>query len=272
MIIPMKGLLLHFYRFLITGTVGLATFLSVALSAQATDIQNDQYEGTLGTSRIGMTVIREGNVIKGGHYFYQRFLQDIPITGSTQNSQITLMEAGGGTFHLHFVGNGSEGGQPLNFENSVGMNGIWMSSDGSRSYPVSLRGSTFSEGENTGRRYRDVTDESDSAFESRVQTAFRAILRGDKTTAVRFISFPLRVNSPASRGKKFRNREEVLAAWNDLFTPSMMAKLQDALPHDMFVHQGMAMLGDGDAWFDSKGLAVLNIPEPAASSGAEHAP
>lgn len=40
----------------------------------------------------------------------------------------------------------------------------------------------------------------------------------------------------------------------------MIAKLQAALPHDMFVHEGMAMIGDGGAWFDSKGLAVLNLP------------
>src|SRR5437660_1495207 len=75
-----------------------------------------QYEGNLGDARIGLTVKREGNKIVGGHYFYQKFLRDIPITGSTENSHITLAESGEGTFHLHFVGNGSEKGQPLDFD------------------------------------------------------------------------------------------------------------------------------------------------------------
>jgi hypothetical protein len=51
-----------------------------------------------------------------------------------------------------------------------------------------------------------------------------------------------------------------LAAWNDFFTPAMIAELQRALPHDMFVHNGMAMIGNGEAWFDAKGLKALNVP------------
>jgi hypothetical protein len=40
------------------------------------------------------------------------------------------------------------------------------------------------------------------------------------------------------------------------------------LPHDMFVHEGMAMVGDGEAWFDAKGLAVLNLT--SGSQSANH--
>ena len=28
----------------------------------------------------------------------------------------------------------------------------------------------------------------------------------------------------------------------------------------MFVRNGMAMIGNGEAWFDDKGLATLNVP------------
>ena len=219
-----------------------------------------QYEGNLGDARIGLTVKREGNKIVGGHYFYQKFLRDIPITGSTEDSDITLAEPGGGIFHLHFVGNASEKGQPLDFDNSVGMEGIWTDATGNKTYPVSLHGTTIGTGADEGHRYRDVTNESDEAFEGRVQSLVRAILRNDKPAAARLISYPLRVNGPGQEHRAFRNSADVLAAWNDLFTPAMLAKLQAALPHDMFVHQGMAMIGDGEAWFDSKGLSVLNLP------------
>jgi len=118
--------------------------LSVTISAQYDhDIELHQFEGNMGKSRIGMTVARRGNTIEGGHYFYQKFLQDIPIAGSVTDSHITLTEPGGGAFHLRFVDNGSEGSQSLDFENSVGMDGNWTSAGGSRTYSVSLRGATI---------------------------------------------------------------------------------------------------------------------------------
>ena len=190
-----------------------------------------------------MTVIREGNKAEGGHYFYQKFLRDIPITGSTKDSQVTLTEPGGSTFYLHFVGNGSEGGRPLDFENSIGMAlGRALTELGAT---VSLRGTFILPRVGNGRRYSDVTSEGDTAFEGRVQAFFRSVLRGDKTLAARFISYPLNVNFPNRKRRKFRDSAEVLSAWNDIFTPAMITTLQRDLPHDMFVHNGMVMLGDG---------------------------
>jgi len=225
-----------------------------------------QYEGHLGDARIGLTVKHEGNKIVGGHYFYQKYLRDIPITGATENSHVTLAESGGGTFHLHFVGNGSEKGQPLDFDNSVGMEGTWTDATGKKTYPVSLDGTTIGGSADEGHRYRDVTNESDEAFEGRVQSLIRAVLHNDKAAAGRLISYPLRVNGPGRQHRTFRGSADVLAAWNDLFTPAMLAKLQAALPHDMFVHEGMAMIGDGEAWFNAKGLAVLNLPSGLAGN------
>ncbi len=249
----------------------LLGFCAVLSSQQKNELVQHQYEGKLGTSRIGLTVIREGKNIKGGHYFYQKFLRDIPITGSTQGSHVALVEEGGGTFSLDFVGNGSEGSKPLDFENSVGMNGTWTSKDGSHNYAVSLRGTTIREADNRPR-YADVTKESDAEFEKRVQSLIGAVLHGDKAAAVRLISYPLAVNGSKREHWRLRTSGEVLAAWDDLFTPAMTGKFESALPHDMFVHQGMAMIGDGEAWFDDKGLAVLNTPtephEAAARSSS----
>ncbi len=157
-----------------------------------------QYEGHLGDARIGLTVKREGNKIVGGHYFYQRYLRDIPITGATENSHITLAESGGGTFHLHFVGNGSEKGQPLDFDNSVGVEGTWTDTTGQKTYPVSLRGTTIGDSTDEGHRYRDVTNESDEAFEGRVQSLIRAVLRNDKAIVAQLIQLPAAGQRPGA--------------------------------------------------------------------------
>jgi hypothetical protein len=252
--------------FWIIGVASMMLFPACVLARQNNELVQHQYEGNLGKSRIGMTIIHERNRIDGGHYFYQKFLKDIPITGSVKDSQITLMEGAGGTFQLHFVGNGSEGDHPLDFENSIGMDGTWKSADGTRVYPVSLQGTLIRSGADNVHRYSDVTSESDTAFESRVQLFLRAALRGDKATAVRFISYPLNVNFPNGKVRKFRDSAEILAAWNDIFTPAMISNLQGDLPHDMFVRNGMAMLGRGEAWFDAKGLATVNVPSPTTSA------
>ena len=253
---------------LLAGLVCHSAFPAIAYGRQSDDVVQHQYEGSLGKSRIGMTILREGDKIEGGHYFYQRYLVDIPITGTVEDgSRVTLREPGGGTFHLHFVGNGSEGNEPLDFENSIGMEGTWSSADGSRSYPVTLHGTVIRDGEG-GRRYGDVTTEDDARFERHVQTFFRAVLNGDKATAVASISYPLDVSFPNGKSRKYENAAQVLAGWNDLFTPAMMALLRQDLPHDMFVHDGMAMLGNGEAWFDARGLAALNVPAASRLSSS----
>ena len=235
--------------------------LLVFVPAQGGGPFEQQYQGTLGGSRVGLTVVYQGTAIASAHYFYQRYLADIPLTGSVENSRITLQETAG-VFHLHFVGNGSEGGRPLDFENSVGMEGEWTSADGRQSYPVKIggvAGRAYAPGE---RYYAAVTNESDAAFESRVQSLYRAVLGGDKPAAVRFISYPLTVNPANGVHKVYRSGAEVLAAWNQIFTPQLIALLREDLPHEMFVHEGMAMLGNGEVWFDNKGLAVVNTPSP----------
>ena len=35
---------------------------------------------------------------------------------------------------------------------------------------------------------------------------------------------------------------------------------RNAMPHDMFVRNGQAMLGDGVAWFGAKGVQTINVP------------
>jgi len=221
-----------------------------------------QYQGTLGSSSIGMTIVRVGNTIKGGHYFYRKYLEDIPLTGTEQDSTVTLREPGGGTFHLHFTGNGSNGTAPLDFENSIGMEGTWTRPDGLHTDRVLLRGTAIEYG-NPDDRYASITSAPAAVFEKRVQSLVRAVLAGDRTTAIRFISYPLSVNLANGERKRCHTPAEVLAAWDEIFTAALVEDLRKDLPHDMFVHEGAAMLGNGEAWFDAKGLSTVNVPAAA---------
>jgi hypothetical protein len=55
-----------------------------------------------------------------------------------------------------------------------------------------------------------------------------------------------------------QNPVQLEANWSRVFSPAFIAKLREDIPHEMFVHEGEAMLGQGKLWFDDKGLTVVN--------------
>lgn len=60
------------------------------------------YAGMLGDVPIGMTLSISGNTIaEGRHYYYRKYLKDIPLIG-TAGSDLHLAEQGGG-FFLCFI-------------------------------------------------------------------------------------------------------------------------------------------------------------------------
>lgn len=223
-----------------------------------TTVSRETFTGTAGQNRIGMTLlVNAAGVVVGGHFFYASDLKDIPLQAGTQGSGITLFAPGGGQFALRFKGNGSEAGKPLDFHNSIGMEGRWMKSDGS--YPVKLQMQQSSEGPADARWYEDVTRESDAAFEARVQGFYKAVLAGESGTAARYVDFPVRVNHDG-KSRVVRTAAQLSAEWSQIFTPVCVDAFRNAMPHDMFVRNGQAMLGDGVVWFGPKGAQVINVP------------
>ncbi len=234
-----------------------ALLLSGAAYAQhAADVVTASYTGTLGPARIGMTLVVEGaKVLPPSHYFYASHLTDIPLSGSVAASEVRLQEPGGGIFSLAFKGNGSEGRQTLTFENSVGMVGTWTGSG--RNFPVALNGGGGS-GPASARWYHDITSESDAAFEAKPQRFYRAVLAGDRDAAARYVDFPLRVNVAPGKQISITTPAQLKAQWNQIFPAAWLKQAAEAMPHDMGIADGMAMLGPGLAYFSQNGVEVIN--------------
>jgi hypothetical protein len=236
----------------------LSLSLGRALAQEAGNATLLSYQGTLGPTRIGLTVVvKSSNTITGGHYFYAKYLTDIPLTGTMKSGGLSLDGKDGGAFALAFVGNGSEGGKPLNFDNSVGLEGTW-SKDG-KSLPVKLAAEGQSPVTASGRWYEMVTGQSDAAFEAKAQGFCKAALAGDSAAAAKYVSFPLRVNHNG-KNRTIHNAAELAAQWETIFTPAYLTALKNDIPHDLSVIQGQAMLGDGQAFFSDQGATALNIP------------
>jgi hypothetical protein len=242
---------------------GLLAVLSAGIGGVPAFAQNSAgingvtLQGTLGGIRIGMALqINNLNVVERAHYFYARSLRDIPLTGNVDGSTVRLHEAGGGSFILKFRGNGSEGGRALNLSNSVGLDGTW--SDGTQSLPVRLDFESRWDSAPGLRWYANLTDESDAAFEARVRGFRTSVLKGDREAAAKYVDFPLRVNYP--RTHVVRSAAQLSAEWDEIFTPVFVKALRATIPHDMFVHNGQAMLGDGLVWFNATGATAINPP------------
>jgi hypothetical protein len=240
----------------------LGVILSIAvgplLAQDLAELTQIVYDGTLGPAHIGLTLlVKSNNTVAGGHYFYAKYLTDIPLTGALQPSTLVLQGNDGGGFALKFIGNGREGAQALNFDNSVGLEGTWSMDGKTLPVKLSMRGrSTVSA---SGRWYEMVTDDTDAEFEARVQGFYKAALAGDRAAAARYISFPLRVNHNGT-SRIVLSASELAAQWDTIFTPAYLAALKNDLPHDLSIVRGQAMLGAGDAFFSSKGATALNLP------------
>lgn len=229
---------------------------SSAPEAASAAVESWTMRGTVGPYPVGLSVsLTPGGTIVRGHYFYTRHLADIPLEGTTDGDHLTLTEPDGGRFDLHLTA-ASGAAAPLTFATATGLAGDWRK--GSVRLPVALSFESMDSGVPGAARYAEVTDEAAAAYEARVRRFLRGVLDNDRARAAAAVSYPLRVNGP--RRRIIRDRKALLAQWDSLFTPAYVATLRTAVPHDMFVRNGLAMVAGGALWFDARGAAVLNLP------------
>jgi hypothetical protein len=241
-----------------TMAVGLGSAAVIAVAAHAQTGGGETYElvGTVGTHAVGASITINGAAFELGHYFYVSQLKDIPLTGSVNGRTVTLTEPGGGVFHLTLQGPGGAGGDGSSFATSTELDGTWT--QGAQTLPVKLGMDSAFDGAPSGHLYADVTSASDADFEAMVRRFLTAVLAGDKPGAAAAVSYPLRVNG--THTLTVRTRAALIADWSRVFTPGLIAQLRTAVPHEMFVHEGQAMVAGGAAWFDAKGASALNEP------------
>ena len=236
--------------------IGGALMAAVVALAQPATAQTYELVGTVGTHPVGAAITVAGGRITEAHYFYDSHLQDIVLVGSVVGRTVTLMESEGGVFTLTLQGNGGVGGDGSSFATSTSLTGTWT--EGAQTLPVKLAMDWVLDGAPDGHRYADVTQASDAAFEAMARRFLTAALAGDKAKAALVVSYPLAVNGNPSL--TVRTRAALIADWARIFTPAMLAQLRTAVPHEMFVHEGQAMVAGGLVWFDAKGASAINEP------------
>ncbi|MBB2200799.1 hypothetical protein [Gluconacetobacter tumulisoli] len=213
--------------------------------------------GSVGPCRVGVNLaVRDHRDLVAAHYFYARTLVDIPLAGGIAGEHVTLREAGGGLFDLHFETNDGTAQHPLDVQTSTGLVGTW--SGKGRVLPVRLEFDTI-DGRQGADRYRDVTDAPAPVFEALVRRFLHGAITGNRPETVAAVSFPLTIH--AAKTYVVPDRAQLLARWPRIFTSCFIAALRTAVPHEMFVRNGSAMVSNGAAWFDARGAFSLNLPD-----------
>lgn len=249
-----------FYRTLWSLSILVFTFASptIAQNNSSSGTATEVMEGRIGNHRIGLNItVKDYTTFVAAHYYYASTLTNIPLTGAIAPENVILTEPGEGIFHLHLTTNDASVVRPLTFSTSTGLNGTWTK--GLIVLPVTLAFETDYVGRGPARWYEEVTSESDAAFEWRVHRFLQGAIAGNREEVVSAASFPLHVQ--ARRSMVIRNRAELIARWSQIFTPHYVTILSGAIPHEMFVHNGQAMVANGAAWFGAKGAVALNIAD-----------
>ena len=244
----------------IIAAAAAATFVfgATATSAQeAAGLETYIAEGSVGPYRAGLNLtVRDRAQVVAAHYYYASTGKDIPLKVAQAGEKVLLDEPGGARMTLVLTNADPAEPRPLNFATSTGLAGNWTSD--AKVLRTAFGFATVRQGPPPGRWYGDVTSESDAAFEARVRRFLSAVRNGDCKAIAGASSFPLTLN-----GRKrvtVRTAESFAPHCRQLLAPAYVATLRDAIPHEMFVRDGQAMVANGAAWFDARGARALNLP------------
>lgn len=94
-------------------------------------------------------------------------------------------------------------------------------------------------------------DAASGTFDQATQFATavrRAATRGDRTTLVGLMQYPLRVNTSPGHSFSVASAGLLVRRFSTVFTPSVLKQLRALQPNDVFCRNGMSMLGSGVLW------------------------
>ncbi len=234
----------------------IMAIMPAVASDPAGTVVHYQMIGTIGPYQVGANLtVGDHDAITAAHYFYASKPVDIPLTGKIVDETIQLQEPGGGVFDLQFESGDKAAARPLTFSTSTALTGTWTGNG--HHFPVRLNFDAVG-GQQGADRYKDVTDVAAPVFEAMVQRFLHGAIAGDRAKTTSAVSFPLRLNG--ANGSAVHDRAQLEARWPQVFTPCMIATLKAAIPHEMFVRNGEAMVANGAVWFGRRGATSLNVP------------
>jgi hypothetical protein len=96
-------------------------------------------------------------------------------------------------------------------------------------------------------------EEAARDFIDRLRTAAR---QGDQQMLIDMIQYPIKVHHE-SGSREYRTREELMANFSHVFTPTVLGVIGEAQYETLFINSEGAMIGNGEVWFDGSTGPIL---------------
>jgi hypothetical protein len=87
----------------------------------------------------------------------------------------------------------------------------------------------------------------------------RAAKQNDHRGLIALMQYPLRVNFGSKHTVWIRSQRELIAHFDTIVTPTIIAALRDDEPLGVFCREGMSMVNGGDMWATTDAHGVLKV-------------
>jgi hypothetical protein len=241
----------------------------LAPSAAAACLRNEpgylwNFDGQIAEKHpVRMTLVFSGDKLDGV-YTYRSQLRDIRLRGRIEGGKTVVLDEldAAGRVTARFEGEfvtrdptGRYGDSELACE--VIMGG-WRKV-GSAEEPLSFYLAT--DGATSGslrHRYGAIGVRDDEVVHRGAARFWRGVKAGDRAAVAAQLRYPAMVNVDG-KARRLKDRKDLLAVYDAVFTPKFVAAILDSTPRHMFVRDEGAMLGSGWVWFGADGkVTALN--------------
>jgi len=201
----------------------------------------------------------DGADITGELYFDSNYA-DIPLVGKLNGRQAELYGVDGTVIKAEFIRNDPQFSN-TDLEKEV-LKGVMFCDGIKLDIYFSIRHGSAGD---LSHKYAIAGFDNDDELESFACEFKEAALAGNKNKVAGMLWYPITVKLENESIKQFRDQEELLDFYEDVFYPELINAFESAVPHDMFARYDGVMMTSDDSnlwvWFtrSAKKTGVRNI-------------
>ena len=206
------------------------------------------FKGQIGARyNIGMSLAFGESAIDGD-YFYASQRKNIGLRGS--------LHGGAGIKLTEFDARGEASADfELTASNDCSvLDGVWRKRGAAESLPVHLA-MTGGGGGSLAHRYSKAGADDDAIVHQGAVRFWAGVRDANKQAVAAQIRYPVKASIRGVK-RQVKNRAELLANYDAIFTRAYRDSIVEAVPHNMFSNWQGIMLGQGAVWFNADGKVI----------------
>jgi hypothetical protein len=222
----------------------LLCLLTALSSAKANNLETNKwhdFEGTIGSYPIQLSlfVSNDGTII--GNYCYKKYEQKIFFSGTMTDSTFEFTET------IEDNPNGYLFGKIKSTE-AMTLEGTWTNFEKSKTLPLKLRYSASCNG-TLEHRYDNLSG-TDADVEGFVKHIKKSILTNDKEWLSIHLKYPIQIRD-GKNTLRISTKAEFVVQYEAIFTTRFKEKLKGLCSCNLFKNAQGVMLGNGEIWVDT---------------------